>query len=624
MIDFIQFLKKREVIATLIEYYDLKDKKSILLLNKIIEDLVELNNIDDEYDIIGNLYEKRKNQAERKELGEFYTPKLIVNYILDSIGYKFENNIDELKIIDISCGSGSFLVEAVKRIKLRWKNKFKIRNFSELSIANAIKIIENIQNNIFGMDVNPIAVILCQINFYLALSEIINQIMQQIEGYNLPIFNISDISALKIIPSGDFDFVVGNPPYLFMRDIPISQREAIESLQLETNTGQYDYYQIFMELGTKHLKNHGFLGYIVPDSFLTLSNRRIIRKYIYNNTKIKELFHIGEKFDEPIVSNIIIILQKENNNIEREMNYISINDTGNENKKPKTIIQKYIRNWNYDYLIHLDDEDLNLLTHLTEDFLKLGDIMNLDGYQIELSRGVELGKEGKVIYCKKCDKFLPLPRNELKCSRCNTILDLNSMEKIIHKSLKKVNQNYKPFIYSIDQYIVKEYRYIDITKNGINYKDFNLYKDRIIIRQISKNNRICATYCKSLSLTSQSFYNMKIIQSPISEFNNYYLLGLINSNLLTYFFIKSFGSYKKLFPRILIEKIKEFPIKIPKNKEDIKYSFKIIEKVKFLLNSKERDKALKIEKQKEIDDLVFQLYQIPNHLSKKICNYIQD
>ena len=610
MMDFVDFLKRQEIVAILSDHYDLENRESISIINEIIDDLLQLKNFENDDDIIGNLYEEKKDLIERKVLGEYYTPKVIVKEILDSVGYNSEANIDELKIGDISCGSGSFLVEAVRRLIIRWKKKLNISEVSELHFDDAINIIENVKENITGMDINPIAVILCHLNFYLILFEIIDLIRKNLKEYPLPFFKIKNCSALKVNITEDYDFIVGNPPYLFIRDIPIDQRKMIETKDLETNKGQYDYFQIFIELGVKFLKNQGYLGYIVPDSFLTLSNRRIIRKYLYQTTKIKELHHVGSTFEDPIVSNIILIVQKECDREKRDLNQIIVNFLRSENTHPKKIIQKHVRKWNYDFLIHLDEKDVELLSFLKNNFPTLEDIMNLKEYKIMLFRGVELGKEGKVIYCKTCGKYMPLPRNNYVCFGCNRILEKNTIEKIIHESHGTKNQEEIPYIYSIDHYRVKEYKYIDITKKGINYKDVDHYKERIIIRQMSKNNQICATYTKALSLNSQSFYNLKIIRSPFPEFNNYYLLGLINSKLLSYFFIKSFGSYKKLFPRILIEKIRQLPIIIPDTKEEKEWVTQISYNVQELLKLNKNNIKRYQELQKRIDEIVFGLYHI--------------
>jgi hypothetical protein len=124
---------------------------------------------------------------------------------------------------------------------------------------------------------------------------------------------------------------------------------------------------------------------------------------------------------------------------------------------------------------------------------------------------------------------------------------------------------------------------------------------------------LCASYDQDFSITSQSVYNLKIVQSPIEEFDHLYVLGIINSQLLSYYFIKSFGSYKKLFPRILIEKINQLPIKIPKTERERNDAKLVIAKIKKLLIHFEE----KI--QNEVDSLIFDLYGI----SMKHRKYIQ-
>ena len=215
---------------------------------------------------------------------------------------------------------------------------------------------------------------------------------------------------------------------------------------------------------------------------------------------------------------------------------------------------------------------------------------------------------------------MPIPKKSLKCTTCESPLDKQKIEKIIHDTIPdhSIKNYFKLYLYSIQRYQKKQYKFIDTSKVGINYKDFSNYEDRIIIRQISQNGRICATYDKNLSLTSQSFYNLIILKTSIPEFNNFYLLGLINSTLLSYFFIKSSGTYKKLFPRILIEKIKEFPITIPTSDKEKEKAKKITEYVKLLLNEEKEIEQL----QRQLDLLVFDLYQITDNAQKYIMNYL--
>ncbi|MFX0104734.1 MAG: Eco57I restriction-modification methylase domain-containing protein, partial [Candidatus Hodarchaeota archaeon] len=570
------------------------------------------------FDIISNLYGKTRDYKEKKKLGEFYTPISIVNYILDAMGYKSTNKIEVKKLIDISCGSGSFIIQAIRRLVRRHLEIYNRKEISDLTAKEAKDIICRVKNNIFGLDINKIACILCQININYVLFDLLKVIRNSDPNYYLPIFEVKNINTLTITTIEDYDLVVGNPPYLFIRDIPKEQRKIIENGKFETNDGQYDYYQIFMELGIKILKNQGLLGFIVPDSLLALSNRSIIRKYIYNKTKIKEVYHTGPKFNDSIVSNIIIILEKENNALERKKNQIKLKiSKEQENFIPQTILRK----WDFKFLIHLNRTDISILDHLNRDFHKLKDLKKKYDIKIALSRGVELTKTGEIIYCEICNKYSPIPKNQLKCQVCNSPLNKKNIEKIIYTKIpdKTLEPNYKLYLYSIKRYQITQYKYIDISKTGINYKDLSNYENRIIIRQISQNKKICATYDKNLSLTSQSFYNLKIEKSNIPEFNNYYLLGILNSDLLSYYFIKSFGSYKQLFPRILIEKINDFPIKIPISDNEERKAKKIIKNVKRILIEYSELNYL----QKQIDSLVFELYGISDRDQEYILNYMK-
>ncbi len=633
MQDFIEYLEKENIINNIKNCYKNPqlNKDDEIFLNKLIQNLTFIINLKDinnnqshlslnaqKFDIFSNLYAKSRNHRNKKKLGEFYTPFSVVNYILTSIGYTAFNNIEEKKIIDISCGLGSFLVQTVRILKKRCLEIYTQGDVSKLTIEQAKALISTIKKNIFGIDLNLVACILCQINVQFALFDILKIIREMHSDYNLPMFNIENSNALTIDKTEKYDYVVGNPPYLFIRDIPFNQRQLIEDGNFITNNGQYDYYQIFIELGIKVLKNQGLLGYIVPDSILALTNKSIIRKYIYNTTKIIELYHAGPKFIEPIVSNIIIILEKSNNETHRKKNEIKIRIS---NQQEQVIVQSTLEKLNFKFLIHLNKIDLSILEHLNINFPKLKDLKSKYGIRFILTRGVELTKKGEIIFCKKCSKYSPIPKKLLKCHVCNSTLDLKNREKIIYKEIPKdLNQNvFQPYLYTIKRYEKAPYRYIDISKPGINYKNLENYKDRIIIRQISQNNKICATYDKNISLTSQSFYNLKIQETSFPEFNSFYLLGLINSKLFSYFFSKSFGTYKKLFPRILIEKINDFPIKIPFSEIEKEKAKKITENVKQLLDEPNDIKY----SEKLIDTFVFDLYQISEEHRNHINYYMR-
>ncbi len=636
MSDFTDFLNERRLISNLMKRYEIDIKYNEIndFVLKFVEKLSEIDSYGTQIteqgevhsfklDIIAKIYENIIPHSQRKSKGEFFTPIQIVDYILKSVGYTNHHDIENKKLLDLSCGSGSFLIGAVNILLEKLRKQLKLKEISEITLKQAEKIIAKVKENIIGIDINPIACILCQINLYFTLFEFFKIILEKNKEYLIPEFNILNKDSLQFFSKNKYDFIVGNPPYLFIRDIPMDTRKLIENAPLETNKGQYDYYQLFIEIGIKILQQGGLLGYILPDSLLALSNRKIIRRYIYHQTKIKKIYCLGLGFKEPVVSNVIIILQKESQQEERLNNTILIKKTLKNDQLETQLIQSNIGKWDYNFLINLTQRDINILEQLNSKFPNLVDLMNDSQYNILLSRGVELGKEGEIIYCEVCHRSSPVPKGNLICSKCGTSLNSNKIEKIIVDSISEdLKDEYVPFVYSLNRYIIRKYKYIKLGVEGINYKSYDLYKNKIVIRQLSQENMICAAYEEN-AFTPQSIYNIKILQSPISEFNHYYLLGLLNSQILSFYLIKSFSSYKTLFPRILIEKLKKLPIKVPKNKEEKRIANKIIKLVQDISFSFEKDNDLCIQTQKNLDSLIFDLYNITEDQKLYISNFIK-
>ncbi|MBD3215130.1 MAG: N-6 DNA methylase [Candidatus Lokiarchaeota archaeon] len=635
----INYLCEEENIPKIIRYYqkssNIKDcEVNIPLIERIIHNLYSSETglvINDKPFDIGLIYKKEVSYSKRKKLGEIYTPQKVVEFILDECGFQPNKNIENQNLIDLSCGSGSFLITAIQRKITFYLKRFNKKAISELRLSEAQQIIHDIKDNIYGIDINPTACIIAQINFHIQLFKLYKQILIDSNDFKPPQYNIYNLNSLRVITDNffdlprEFDYVVGNPPYLFIRNIPKNHKNIIQSNKFMTNTGQYDYFQIFLELGIKFLRDGGKLGYIIPDSLLALSNRRIIRKLIYETSKIEKIHVVGPQFENSIVSNIILILIREKNEQSRQNNFVQVAFHNSASKKTNNIVQKQIQKWNYRFLINLNQKDIDIIDYLNNKFYSLGLITSKKDYQILLNRGVELTKEGQIFYCQSCDKYYPIPNGKRICNFCGTQFNKNSIEDIILDEIPESadKKDYLPYIYSMKRYKITQYKYINIKKKGIQYKNLEDYKGRIIIRQISQDGLICGAYDPNISLCSQSFYNLKIIKSALSEFNNFYLLGLINSFLLSYYFLKSFGSYKQLFPRILIEKIRTLPIKIPENQEERAIAQNIIKNVQNLLGDTQTDLKNLSLIQHKINHFVYSLYGLEDHHSRYIDKAIK-
>ena len=624
MSDFQKFLIGKGILSNLITHYgiDLKDKEINDFIHNVVEHLTEINSkeikldkgkddLKNELDSIAQFYEKIVPHSQRKTTGEFFTPIQIADYILKSVGYTDQHDIEDKKLIDLSCGSGSFLIIAVNILTKKLITLTKSNETSELFPNQVEQIINKVKDSIYGIDINPIACVLCQINIYFTLFKLIKIIINNNKDYDVPIFNIFNQDTLQLKINNKYDYVVGNPPYLFIRAIPQENRNSIEKLPLETNKGQYDYYQIFIELGIKLLKKNGLLGYIIPDSLLALSNRKILRKYIYDSTKIKEIYYSGPQFDKPVVSNIILTLEKELDEKKRKNNQIKIKFPLTQSQPDNMILQNLIEYWDYEFLINLNKRDIEILDHLNSNFPKLSDLMNDTRFSITLKRGVEIGKDGYVVYCEMCKIYQPLSKKHLVCKTCGSLLNEKLIDNMILERIPEGHQEeFQRFLYSMNRYSANSFKYIRLGMKGINYKGEDTYKKRILIRQLSQENLICATYNED-AWTSQSIYNLEIIRNPVLEFNHYYLLGLINSHLLSYYFLKSFGSYKILFPRILIEKLKNLPIKVPHSIVEKKLAKDLQEIVLKILQIIQKNSLEAKNLANQVEIIVQKLYKIP-------------
>ncbi len=102
-------------------------------------------------DLLGEMYQRYFDRDTRKALGEFYTPREVIEFILDECGYKGQRGD---RLLDPACGSGSFLAAALHRY---------LKNAG----GDAKKALQDLTDGlrIVGFDINPFAVLMAQMNY---------------------------------------------------------------------------------------------------------------------------------------------------------------------------------------------------------------------------------------------------------------------------------------------------------------------------------------------------------------------------------------------------------------------------------------------------------------------------
>ena len=115
-------------------------------------------------DLLKKLYQQLFPKSVRHDLGEYYTPDWLADHVLNELGY--EGDPDK-RLLDPACGSGTFLVMAINRIR-RWYEENR-----EKCAYDEGELLKKILANVIGFDLNPLAVMAARTNYLVAVKDLI-------------------------------------------------------------------------------------------------------------------------------------------------------------------------------------------------------------------------------------------------------------------------------------------------------------------------------------------------------------------------------------------------------------------------------------------------------------------
>lgn len=247
-----------------------------------------LNRIREDSEIIDEIDESQGHQI--SGVGDVYTPPEIVTFILDSVGYVAEKRIEDVCIADLACGSGSFIVAIVKRLRERL-----IRvGYNPEDPDGARQILSTIKNNVCAVDENSVAV-------WKTAQLVINELSTEIEAVSpanpierLPIYHSNALLPRSELEQRSFDVIVGNPPYRQNEDID-SELNDIYRKDFKTAEGKYDLYSLYFEKAISLLLEGGNLGYVTPNRFHRTNYGKPLRKLLVSKSNIKGIVNLADK-----------------------------------------------------------------------------------------------------------------------------------------------------------------------------------------------------------------------------------------------------------------------------------------------------------------------------------------
>ncbi len=557
----------------------------------------------------------------RKAGGVYYTPQYIVDYIVqNTVGKLIENRtpkeIEKIKVLDPSSGSGSFLLGAYDYL-LKYHHDWYLKNASKSkgkksdplnpdgSLTTDVKK-RILINNIFGVDIDANAVEVTKLSLLLKCLEGETQasIKSQMTLFNervLPTLdqNIkcgnslvstdffemeTDSNILKkvkpfnwpvefkdVFKQGGFDVVIGNPPYVDSRLNTTYLKDYCKERFISFSVGKTNVYEVFLESGLRHLNTSGCLSYIIPIVLLNIDSCAPLRKYLIDRNLFDEIAYCDEAvFKDANVDTMVLKLSKKNR------------------LKGNLQIKKY----NFGFAEIANSQEIPF-----EDLLKSAKIV-LKNDAVSKAIINSKYKTGKL---SDHTNFY------------NGIATGPGKEKFI--TTKKINKNYKKLIMGND---IARYR-LNYSNRFINYDRSKLHrprdemiflaKEKIVmqrIRNLKLNRRLISAFDNEQFYTFNSVNNLTIKQS--SKRNIRYFVGLLNSKLINFVF-KSYS----LNTNITASDLDRLPIR--EINEDIKSEQhahdKIVDHVNKLLElnkSAEPDQKQIQHYENQVDKLVYELY----------------
>jgi type I restriction-modification system DNA methylase subunit len=234
-----------------------------------IKDLIP--DVPDVLDILGKVYQHLSLSSEKAIGGVFYTPNILARKLLNEI-YSSNDNV-----LDPSCGSGSFLIAALIT---------KLENNEP-----------NPLQNIYGIDLDKIAIKICRFNLILIAKDKYEGSLNIICNDSLSFLNKNDI-----FPE-EFDLIITNPPWGANFEVPYNCEANLAACFTDS-------FAAFLAFSFKKLSSGGRLSFILPESFLDVASHSPIRKFLLMYSSEVKINHLGKVFNGLMTNVIDINLKK--------------------------------------------------------------------------------------------------------------------------------------------------------------------------------------------------------------------------------------------------------------------------------------------------------------------------
>jgi tRNA1(Val) A37 N6-methylase TrmN6 len=363
-----------------------------------------------------------------------------------------------------------------------------------------------------------------------------------------------------------FDVILGNPPYMFGGNEGISRaHKDYFKTKYETGTGKINLFNLFIERGRQIITESGQFSFIIPNTFLRVTSYDPSRRFLFRSFELREIADFGDKvFDGIITTAIVLIASAETTPKNLE---IAVTDG---NTIRNVISKRAIEKNNFVIALNVDSKKEALIEKLQINSSTLGDLCK------ELIFGVVITKNKELIV------------SETRFKGWKPFLEGNEIEPYLIRPVKQ---------------------YLDYNPKLLHRprtKDIFEVREKLLIQRITGGTRpLKAAYDDRQLYNKESINN--IILKDDSNVSIKYVLGIINSKLLNWFYATQFTNNSNLTVNLSKKYLSQIPVKMPSKSEETDF-VKIVNAI--LRRKMENQETAELERQ--IDAEVYRLYELTN------------
>ncbi|HGJ64534.1 TPA: hypothetical protein ENS27_03995, partial [bacterium] len=374
----------------------------------------------------------------------------------------------------------------------------------------------------------------------------------------------------------DFDIVIANPPFVEARRLDQADVDYFRNRYL-TAGNRVNTFAFFLEKGFSLLSRNSILSYIIHRNAIRSNDYNKLRKFILDNSSILNILSFKIGVFENVTGEMTVLITKKNKaKINHEIKVAFFNDTIREEEiKYKSIKQQiFYLLPDYRFNIYLNNKIMDILEKIKKNCCQLGVVSNI-------TQGIIVGDEINLIANSRLkDNFCPVLRGK-NISRYKITFENEFVN--YHPGTKVLTRGKTPDLFEVPE--------------------------KILTQHVS--SRIVA------ALDSNQYYYLQTINGIISinsKFQNKFLLALLNSSVINFFYEYTFNMGAEFTTAVAIENLSQLPIKMI-SKTDQELFILIVDKIlsitesnDYLTNPTKQSKVKEYEHQ--IDEMVYKLYDL--------------